>query len=1409
MPTKTERILALLPRTFQVAAGKSALRAVADAFGSELLKGENTLAELMRAHWVDHADKGAEEILDLARFAELYGLAPREDESVEEFREHLKRYVRTFLEGTSTVQGILRVTAEVLGLRIEDANEKLDSWWKREGDLLVTRGLRGDDAAEILFGVRSVAVSGAAARPAAWAGTVDLSGGADLREASLLRIGIDGAAPVEVDLGAGEAVSADEIVAKINTTLGQEVARTDHRFVSLASPTGGPASRLEVEEGEKDAAPLVLGLPSRTVRGRDARPARVTGTVDLAGGVDLSAERYLRIALDNSLLVEVDVAGPDPSHTTLDQARDRLNAVLGPDVASHDGRFLTLASKTKGFQSTISFLAPAAQDARVRLFGEIAPFHLGADAAPARLTGTRDLSSGVDTTERSRLRVRVDGGPPAIVDCAGADPAATRLEEIVFSLNTILGNGIASHDGRLLTLASPTAGAAGSVAVLEAPERDASADLLGLLSRSFQGAAAVRARITSTRDLGGGADLWGRHRLALGVDGGEPVEIDLDPAKGSLDDLEQAIDAALGAEIASHDGHLLTLASPTDGAGGALAIVPLIEERRRRFVTRAFVTDEASMALLGFPRREARGEAATRARVKGKPDLSRGVDLRQERFLRISVDGAPAADVDCAGVRPRATTLAEVVEAINGKVGEIASHDGKHLVLASPKTGAGSRIVFEPPRAADALGTLLGVEPGVTRGSNATTVRFVSTVDLSSGVDLSAGARIKLAADGAPGVEIPLAEGGAVHASLPQIVNAINVTIGGTAVASHDGVRLHLASREEGAASRLAFEAPTGTDVTAALFGVQPPRTYQGKDAAPARVVGERDLSGISDLSTARFLRLGVDGKPLVEVDCATGAADPEAVTLAEAVAAINAALPGVASAAGNRLVLTSPSQGFSSRVALEPYTAPDARRILLGDVPDETAGTDPAPAVLTGEVDLLQPADLSRRRVLRIAIDGGAPRDVDVAGASPKQTFLDEVVAALNATVPGLAAATGDDRLRLTSPTVGEGSRLEALPLRVLEVEEYPPAPVEVKRQVRHGDSFPVLHHGAAEVPVEIEIGSAGGVLAPGLVNRTAGWSVRALAALAPGERAILRRHPSGDVQGEIVGNDGVSRPLPASALEVQSSSLRLSRGKTVWTYVEGLGARFDAAFFDEARFAGFPCSEVGIFDASVFAPADPVSPVFAPVPPGGPVEVVLRWASHQPGVFTVNLPADLPPRFGGRFDDARFGVPAPKEFQGAVTEPADDENHFMKLLPEPEKMENLVWAQVAERVPLGFFAAPMPFRKPRFLTLGSETEPARLYLTEPGVPGAIKIEAQTAGAWGNEISIVTRPAGPGAYDVFISFAGARFENARQVVLGPPLPKLAEDLMKPGPIGILHAKAAGVEARVTRDRTESSFRKL
>src|SRR5689334_4614487 len=141
MPTKTDRILSYLPGTFQVDPRPAALFAVADTFGNELQLGENSLAAILLSHWVDFADKNAETIDDLARIASMYGLAPRDDETIEEFRDHLKRYVRTFIDGTVTVQGVLRVSAEALGLRIADSYDDLDSWWKRSEEVLVTTQL--------------------------------------------------------------------------------------------------------------------------------------------------------------------------------------------------------------------------------------------------------------------------------------------------------------------------------------------------------------------------------------------------------------------------------------------------------------------------------------------------------------------------------------------------------------------------------------------------------------------------------------------------------------------------------------------------------------------------------------------------------------------------------------------------------------------------------------------------------------------------------------------------------------------------------------------------------------------------------------------------------------------------------------------------------------------------------------------------------------------------------------------------------------------------------------------------------------------------------------------------------------------------------------------------------------------
>jgi hypothetical protein len=132
---------------------------------------------------------------------------------------------------------------------------------------------------------------------------------------------------------------------------------------------------------------------------------------------------------------------------------------------------------------------------------------------------------------------------------------------------------------------------------------------------------------------------------------------------------------------------------------------------------------------------------------------------------------------------------------------------------------------------------------------------------------------------------------------------------------------------------------------------------------------------------------------------------------------------------------------------------------------------------------------------------------------------------------------------------------------------------------------------------------------------------------------------------------------------------------------------------------------------------------------------------------------------------------------------------------------------------VPLGWEAVTIPFSHPRTHNLtggtGSEIgatdgQAAALSLREQGGP-LIALSATQNGVWGNNITVSVSKGdkGPAYFDVTISYQGARFECARQTVLGgKELPAQSADLLKPGAVGILQSKAAGIKADVTRDRT-------
>ena len=1056
MANKTDRVIGNLPSTFRKQPRGETLHAVVDAYGRELQDGENSLAAVMQAHWVDYADRLEPAIDDLARIAALYGLAPRPDETVEGFREHLKRFVRTYLDGTVTVQGILRIAAQTLGLYIADDYADLDAWWTRpEGDAIRVAAPDGRDAAETVLGVRAALGRGLSSLAAQVRGTADLSLGADLRENRWLRLLIDGAGPFEIDVSAGaadlSAVPGRLIADNINAELEQTIAAFDGRNLTLTSPRRGAASVIEVRDILNDAAEAVLGLPPRAYNGRNEAPARVRGLVDLSGLLDLSEARYLRVLIDGARLAEIDVAGPDPAATLLSQVVERLNAVLGEGAVTADDKFLTLTSPTAGLGSSIVFQQAAAQQALLRLFGPISKTHIGRDTRAAQAIGRRDLSAGVDLSERSRLLLRVDGAEVAI-DCTGRLPERTQLPEVVAAINDAVGTGLASHDGRHVILTSTSSGLASEIVFLTPDEQDATELLFGIRPREFRGRAAAAGRVLGTPDLSQGVDLRSRYLLQVRLDGRPPVVVDLrshtDPTTlgaATPQQLAYAIDARLGGDVASIDGQRLNLLSRSEGSASSIEVVPLATTTAERFITRAIVTHEAADAVFGFTRRVATGAAAGNARlgggvddarVRGGVDVHRGVDVRQNRYLRLAIDGRPAVEIDVAGARPRATLIDELVNAINLGIAQaqtpiVATHAGGHLTLTSPVMGAAARIVLGTAGSNDALGRLLGLPPGETRGQDAAPARLVGTVDLSAGIDLSAGDRILLGLDGAEPVEIACAAGAAdpTHVRLEDVRQAINRALG-RKVAGRDGGFLTVTSRRLGAGSAIVLDAPATGDATAALFGVAAPLELHGGDATPAQVTGTVDLSAGVDLSADRLLRLTFDDHPPLDIDCR--GADARLTRLDEIAAHINRAValaltPRIASHNGRRLILSSPTLGRASRIAFEPPRTPDALPLLLGVAPGEWRGQNAEGVRFVGTAEHGATIDLSAGDALRIGLDDAEPLAIAAAAgaADPAAVAPGQIVANINAAL-GVNAASFDGRFfQIASPVVGAASRL------------------------------------------------------------------------------------------------------------------------------------------------------------------------------------------------------------------------------------------------------------------------------------------------------------------------------------------------------------------------------------------------
>lgn len=1170
MATKTERILSYLPGTFKAANHQSPLRAVVDTFGSELLKAENSLAALMRSHWVDHADYGATRIDDLAKIASLYGLAPRPGQSVESFRAHLKQYVKTALDGTVTVQGILRTAACNLGLAIADQSGQLDSWWTRDSDTLTLSHHCGDDAASLLFGDDSLIAIGTPALAASISGqqtlpeTLDLTG-EGLYNSRSLRIKIDDQPKFTVDLFAASAdpaaATVAEILQVINDSAGITIATVSDNRLNLRSPTEGTASRLELEEHSNDASPLLLGLAPAQAKGEAEISAAITGRVDLAGTLDLSNHRFLRLRVDNTLLAEVDCAAASPAATTLDDITTAINTQLGTAIASHDGHLLTLTSPQKGIKSSLVLLTAGANDAVTTLFGAVPSAAIGHDKLPAEIAGVPDLARGVDLSESHVLRIRLNTAAAVNIDCRGPEPSATQLPEIVKLINDALGKPVASHNGRNLILRSANKGVTSKIAVepvadQNASNQDAAEILLGIRPRIANGKNATRASLHSKVDVSAGINLLARSQLRLVIDQAPPVDITLsnnvlNPKQVSLDELTQAINTELGKTVAGHDGQFLTLQSPTSGSWSRVQLLSFTRLEEKRFTTRAQIKGEAAEKIFGFDATEATGRDGEPAAITGTVNLSRGVDLRAARYLSLQFNQGDAVEIDCAGPRPRATLLDEVIERINSATGtKVASADQQHLRLVAPANAGTTQIKFVTPLQADASDLLLGTGFGLTRGNDATSVVVTGVVDLSAGVDLSSQNTLHLAIDGEPALEINCAGLDPAHTSLSQVATAINVACRKN-VATHDGKHLIVFSKTSGTSSSVELLPATADDAAPLLLGFSLPRVYRGIDASAAVITGLRDLSSPIDLSTRRFLSVTVDGGVTLEIDCTSDASDSQQVSLADIITAINTqAGQPLATDASGYLQLTSTTLGLSSRLEIQAYASGDARQALFGEIPDTIDGTAPTAAVLTSSVAIPRGVDLSERQQLLIQLDDQPPESIIVRAAQQNQALAEEIVDAINVQLPGIASIAGAGAIQLQSPTLGASSAIRLLPVRYLLLQEYLPADTRQSQtfDVHHGQSLQWDNISTCELSGELEIEAINGVFGSGLVNLVHDWRIRLMATVEPGETLYFYRHPYHGVEARIKTTAGKFRQPDPGSLEVGPQLLHASVPQTRW---------------------------------------------------------------------------------------------------------------------------------------------------------------------------------------------------------------------------------------------------------------------
>ena len=104
----------------------------------------------------------------------------------------------------------------------------------------------------------------------------------------------------------------------------------------------------------------------------------------------------------------------------------------------------------------------------------------------AKFTSFEDISDGLDLTTQYLFQFKIDGGSAVEIDCRGAIPSATTIDEIIFKINNTLGFVFATgvFENTVIQLETVSTGSSATIEILEAttPSADAAELIFGLTS---------------------------------------------------------------------------------------------------------------------------------------------------------------------------------------------------------------------------------------------------------------------------------------------------------------------------------------------------------------------------------------------------------------------------------------------------------------------------------------------------------------------------------------------------------------------------------------------------------------------------------------------------------------------------------------------------------------------------------------------------------------------------------------------------------------------------------------------------------------------------------------------------------------------------------------------------------------